>query len=89
MCSSDLAAAGRPIITTDVPGCRAVVTHGDNGLLVPSRDPVALADALERLIADADLREQMGARGRVRAEQEFGLASVISQTLALYGKARV
>lgn len=84
----EAAAAGRPIVTTDVPGCRGVVTHGDNGLLVPSRDPVALADALERLIADADLREQMGARGRVRAEQEFGLASVISQTLALYSEAR-
>ena len=84
----EAAAAGRPIVTTDVPGCRAVVTHGDNGLLVPARHPVALANALERLIADPDLREQMGARGRVRAEQEFGLGSVVSQTIALYREAR-
>jgi len=46
-------AAGRPVVTTDVPGCRAVVTHGVNGLLVPARNAGALADALQRLIEDA------------------------------------
>jgi glycosyltransferase involved in cell wall biosynthesis len=83
----EAAAAGKAIVTTDVPGCRDVVRHEDNGLLVPPRDAEALADAMQRLIEDAALREQMGARGRARAEQEFGLDAVICQTLALYREA--
>ena len=84
----EAAAAGRPIVTTDVPGCREVVTDGDNGLLVPARDAGALADALQRLIGDAALRRRMGTRGRLRAEQEFGLETVIRQTLELYREAQ-
>lgn len=80
----EAAAAGLPIVTTDVPGCRSVVTDGDNGLLVPAGDAAALADALERLIANPHLRAAMGGRGRMRAEKEFGLEAVIQQTLALY-----
>jgi len=83
----EAAAAGKPIVTTDVPGCRAVVTDGDNGLLVPPRHPAALADALARLIGDSALRQQLGARGRLRAEQEFGLDLVIQKTLAVYAEA--
>lgn len=80
----EAAAAGKPIVTTDVPGCREVVTSGDNGFLVPPRDVDALAEALARLIEDPELRRQMGARGRLRAEREFGLDAVIQQTLAIY-----
>lgn len=83
----EAAAAGKPIVTTDVPGCREAVRDGDNGLVVPSRDVQALADALERLIVDPVLRRQMGARGRARAEQEFGLDAVVQQTLAIYREA--
>ena len=83
----EAAAAGRAIVTTDVPGCREVVRHGENGLLVPPRNAAALANALERVITDAKLRDEMGAKGRVRAEQEFGLETTIEQTLALYREA--
>jgi glycosyltransferase involved in cell wall biosynthesis len=83
-CLIEGAAAGRPIVTTDMPGCREVVSHGDNGYLVTPKDAAALARALATLIADRDLRRQMGARGRLRAEAEFGLDEVISRTLALY-----
>lgn len=79
-------ACGRPIITCDTPGCREVVHHGKNGLLVPPRDTAALADALTQLIESPVLRRQMGANGRLRAEQEFGLEYVIEQTLALYAE---
>lgn len=82
----EAAAAGRPIVTSDMPGCREVVHHGDNGLLVPPRDVEALAKALAQLIRNPELRQRMGARGRARAEQEFGLEAVIHQTLALYGE---
>jgi glycosyltransferase involved in cell wall biosynthesis len=83
----EAAAAGKAIVTTDVPGCREVVRHGDNGLLVPPRDAGALADALARLIENPALREQMGIRSRILAEQHFGLEMVIRQTLALYAEA--
>ena len=83
----EAAAAGRPIVTADVPGCRAVVIDGDNGLLVPPRNPNALAEALARLIGDPALQQQMGARGRLRAEREFGLQTVIDKTLAVYAEA--
>jgi glycosyltransferase involved in cell wall biosynthesis len=83
----EAAAAGRPIVTTDVPGCREVVRHGENGLLVPPRDTQGLADALQRLIEDPELRTRMGACGRVRAEQEFSLDTVVQQTMAVYREA--
>lgn len=83
----EAAAAGRPIVTTDVPGCREVVTHGENGLLVPPRDVPALAHALQRMIEDAHLRTRLGASGRMRAEQQFALGSIVRQTLAIYREA--
>lgn len=77
-------AAGRPIVTTDMPGCREVVTSGDNGLLVPPRNVSRLIDALSELLSNPALRHQMGARGRARAVAEFGVERVIDQTLSLY-----
>ena len=83
----EAAACARPIVTTDVPGCREVVRDGDNGFLVPARDEARLADALRRLVASASLRERMGRRGRERAEQEFSLDRVIRETLDVYRSA--
>lgn len=83
----EAAACGRPIVTTDMPGCREIVHDGDNGLLVPARDPARLADALATLVADAGLRRRLGARGRERAVAEFAEARVIADTLAIYGRA--
>jgi glycosyltransferase involved in cell wall biosynthesis len=80
----EAAAAGRPIVTTDMPGCREVVTDGENGLLVPARDVPALAAALRALLEDSALRQRMGECGRRRAEVAFGVEQVIAQTLAIY-----
>lgn len=77
-------AAGRAIVTTDVPGCRETVSDGDNGLLVPAQDVDALADALQRLIEDGSLRKAMGLAGRRLAEREFSLEKVVSAHMALY-----
>lgn len=77
-------AAGKPVVTTDVPGCREVVTHGVNGLVVPARTVAPLTDALGRLIADPQLRQSMGAAGRARAEAEFSTRRVETETLAVY-----
>ena len=80
----EAAACGRPIVTTDVPGCREVVRHEENGLLVPVRNPTALAAALRRLITSPVLRQFLGQRGREIAEAEFALEKVVEQTLVIY-----
>jgi len=77
-------ACGRPVVTTDVPGCREVVSHGVNGFLVQPRDSHALAEALMNLISDSSLRERMGRLGRERAENEFSSEIIIGQTLRVY-----
>ncbi|MGH8249049.1 MAG: glycosyltransferase family 4 protein [Gammaproteobacteria bacterium] len=80
----EAAACGRPIVTTDVPGCREIVGEGENGLRVPVRDAEALAAAIQRLLNDATLRQRMGERGRALVEAEFSTEKVIAETLALY-----
>jgi glycosyltransferase involved in cell wall biosynthesis len=69
--SLEAMAMGRPIVTTDVRGCRETVVPGCNGLLVPPRDPQALADAIIELCSDSDLRERMGVESRRIAVERF------------------
>src|SRR5262249_12301663 len=73
----EAAASGRPIIGTDTPGCREIVRHGHNGLLVPAGDGEALAGAIAQLIENAPLRADMGNRGREIAGIEFSVERVI------------
>ena len=80
----EAAACGLPLIATDVPGCREVVREGENGLLIPPRDPVALSEAIARLAGDAALRRRMGAASRQLAVAEFAQEAVFEQTLAVY-----
>jgi len=80
----EAAAAGRPIVTTDVPGCRDVVEQGVSGIIVPVRSASSLADAIEELLASPELRKTYGLAGRRKAEAEFGVQAVVRQTLALY-----
>jgi len=80
----EAAACGRPLVATDVPGCREIVIDGSNGLLVPVRDAPALADAIGRLLADPGLRVAMGRRGRELVEAQFSEERVVMQTLAVY-----
>ena len=67
----EAAACARPIITTDQPGCRDAVIPGETGLLVPPRDPTALAEAVERLARDRTLRLRLGRAARADAEARF------------------
>ena len=80
----EAASVGRPIVTTDVPGCREVVTHLVNGLLVRPRDSKELAVAIEKLASDPDLRRKMGAENRHKAENEFSNEIIIRQTHSVY-----
>lgn len=77
-------ACGLPIVTTDVPGCRDVVTNGVNGLLVPVRNAFALATALETLLTSPDLRQAMGTAGRETAINKFSITKVNAENLSVY-----
>ena len=80
----EAAACEKPLVATDVPGCRAVVIDGENGFLVPSHDSEQLAAALVRLIEDRALRQKMGKEGRSFVSQRFSDEQVVEQTLAFY-----
>jgi glycosyltransferase involved in cell wall biosynthesis len=80
----EAAACGRPMVATDVPGCREIVQDGVTGLSVPPRDAESLASALERLAGDAALRRRMGAAARDLVERELSDEVIVAQTLALY-----
>ena len=80
----EAASCGRAIVATDVPGCREIVRHNENGLLVPPRDSKSLANALKILIKSPELRAKMGARGRELVEAEFTEEIVVKQTLEVY-----
>jgi len=69
-------AMGRPVITTDAPGCRDTVIEGENGFLVPVRDIGALAEAMERFIRQPDLMEKMGRASRHLAEERFDVNKI-------------
>jgi glycosyltransferase involved in cell wall biosynthesis len=81
----EAAACGRPLVVTDVPGCREIARAGVNAILVPPRTPSALADAIERLIRDAPLRERFAAESRRIALAEFSLERTVAATIALHG----
>lgn len=80
----EAAACGLPLITTNVPGCREVVTHGLDGLLVPARDASALALAIARLHADPALAQRLGQAARAKALAEFDEEIVIARTMEVY-----
>ena len=81
---AEAAAAGRPIVASDVPGCREVVRHGYGGMLVPPGDMEATARAVERLATDPSLRRRMGRAGRALAERGLGVDDVVEAHLAMY-----
>jgi glycosyltransferase involved in cell wall biosynthesis len=82
----EAAASGRAMVTTDVPGCREIVRHERTGLLVPPANAPALADAIERLIRDDELRTRLALAARALAESEFGEPGVVRATLDAYSR---
>lgn len=82
----EAAACGRPLVATDVAGSRDIARDGVNALVAPPASPETLADALERLIADPDLRRRFATESRRIAETTFSQDHVLAGTLALYDK---
>ena len=82
----EAAATGRPIVTTDVPGCREIVADGENGFLVPPRDARAVAARIESLLQSRARRRKMGKAGRARVESGFTAGQVANSIVEAYDR---
>jgi glycosyltransferase involved in cell wall biosynthesis len=80
----EAAACGRPMVATDVPGCREISIPGETGFLVPVDDASALAEAMSKLAADPSLRRRYGAAARRLTEQKFSSRAIGQETAELY-----
>jgi glycosyltransferase involved in cell wall biosynthesis len=80
----EAAACSRAVITTDHPGCRDAIEPGVTGLLVPNRDAMALADAMEDLINNPAKRKQLSQSGRALAETAFAIEKIVDAHMRIY-----
>ncbi len=80
----EAAACGRAVVTTENPGCLEAIEVNQTGFAVPIKDSIALANAIEKLVVNAELRYQFGRAGRLLAEREFDVDSVVSKHLLIY-----
>ena len=83
-CLVEAAACGRAVVTTDHPGCRDAIWPDKSGLLVPIKNAVALADAIQQLVDSLESRQRMGTAGRALAEEAFAIEKVVDQHLQIY-----
>jgi glycosyltransferase involved in cell wall biosynthesis len=77
-------ARGMPIVATDVDGCGEAIVNESSGLLVPTRDPERLAQAMGRMIADKDLRERLGRGAREMFERKLAVESTLDQVVEVF-----
>jgi glycosyltransferase involved in cell wall biosynthesis len=80
----EAAAAGRAVVTTDVPGCRDAIEPDVTGVLVPVKDAASLADTIGQLVQDDTMRTSMGLAGRALAEQAFDVREVAGKHVHVY-----
>jgi glycosyltransferase involved in cell wall biosynthesis len=80
----EAAACGRAVVTTDHPGCRDAIDPDVTGILIPVKNSVALADALQALIESPERRAQMGKAGRELAERAFAIEKIVAQHMTIY-----
>jgi len=87
LAAAEALAFGRPVVAAAGGALLELVAEGETGLLVPPRDAAALREAVQRLLADPELRERLGGEARARARERFGWDAVIEQTLEVYRRA--
>ena len=80
----EASACGRPVITTNVPGCRESIINNRTGLLVPVKNSIKLSDAIIKLSTDRILLKKMSKAGRIFAEKNFDINKVVSMHLKIY-----
>jgi len=80
----EAAACGRALVASDIPGCREVVKDGVNGFLVPPKEPILLAEALEKIISNKEMRERMGVESRKITLRDFSVDKINTATILDY-----
>jgi len=80
----EAASVGRPLVAFDCPGCRDLIKDGENGILVPFKDEIALADALERLAQDPKLRQRLGDQARTDIETTYCSTAIQKQLKTIF-----
>lgn len=80
----EAAASGRPMIATDVPGCREIVKDGSNGILIKPKDVDSLVEAIKKLVQDSELRRSMGQNSLALVEKKYSNNLIFGQYLQLY-----
>jgi glycosyltransferase involved in cell wall biosynthesis len=83
----EAAAMGKPLVATDVPGCREVVTSDVNGIVVPPRDVPRLSAAITRILGDDGLQRVFGRASRTLSVERFDCRHAVAETLDVYGGA--
>lgn len=83
----EAAAVGRPVVASDIPGCREVILSGETGLLVPPEEPEMLANVLESLLKNKAWAREMGLKARQHIEKHFDQDNINERTIAVYRKA--
>ena len=83
---AEAAACGRAVVATDVPGCRDAIEPNKTGVLVPVKNAKALADAIEYLAENHEVRKKMGFAGRVLAENDFAIEKIVTEHIKIYQK---
>ena len=84
MVTLEAMAMAKPIIATDIDGITEQITDGVNGILVPPKDPSALAKAVIQVLNDKELARSMGLAARKKVEQEFSVEKMITETEKIY-----
>jgi len=80
----EAAACGRAVVTTDMPGCRDAIVPGTTGMIVPPADAVSLANAIQTLIENEEVRKAMGVAARQLAEKEYAIEKIVDQHMVIY-----
>lgn len=83
---SEAAACGKPIVTTDVPGCRDTVIDGITGIIVPKKNPHALAEGIKKILMDKKMYHSMSKQARYLAEKKFDIKKIIDIHIKIYIK---
>ena len=82
----EAAACGKPVVTTDHPGCRDAIIDNVTGLLVPIKSPISIANAIRTIINNNDLKTSMGKEARLLAEKKFSIDNVVAKHLGIYNE---
>ncbi|OIO37434.1 MAG: lipopolysaccharide heptosyltransferase II, partial [Candidatus Omnitrophica bacterium CG1_02_49_10] len=83
----EAAASGVPVVATEVGGVKDIIEDRHNGLLIPPREPIKMAEAIIELIKDRELSESLSRNGRRAAEEKFSLDDMAKKTLKVYEEA--